>query len=227
MYGGEPYRRFAQSDFYFPGIFGFKWTFRFNLKRQPHPPCLKLSLSDIICSRLAADGMRRYHSLTSSEQSDEGELGARERNRDGRRYLNLRNGDWPALGYVDQQGLHLESKSILTAFICAGLIYGALHLFAWNAIFPSELEKTLWRSSGVTLAVSGAILTVQYITPTNTDSFFCDMAAGMSVALMMFLAVLYVAARVYLVIECFLNLKYLPEAAYVLPKWSRYFPHIT
>ena len=71
------------------------------------------------------------------------------------------------------------------------------------------------------------ILTMQYITPTGTQNFFYDMAAGMSVALMMFLAVLYTTARVYLVVECFINLKYLPEAAYLVPEWSRYFPHIT
>ena len=189
-------------------------------------PSLELNLRDIICSRLAVEGMRRYHPSTSDEgsTSDGGLFGARNSERP---YLNHRNGDWPALGYVDQQGLHLESKSILTAFIFAGLIYGGLHLFAWNATFPSPIEKTLWRSSGIILAVSGIILTMQYITPTEIQNFFYDMAAGISVALMMFLAVLYTTARVYLVVECFINLKYLPEAAYLVPEWSRYFPHIT
>ena len=186
-------------------------------------PSLELNLRDIICSRLAVEGMRRYDYFTSHE----GLLITRKRDRNKRPYLNRQNGDWPSLGYVDQQGLHLESKSILTAFIFAGLIYGGLHLFAWNATFPSQIEKTLWRSSGITLAVSGMILTMQYIAPTNTRNVFCDLAAGISVALMVYLAFLYTAARIYLVVECFINLKYLPEAAYVVPEWSRYFPHIT
>lgn len=38
--------------------------------------------------------------------------------------------------------------------------------------------------------------------------------------------VLYVLARVYLVVECFINLAHLPESAYGLPKWSQYVPHI-
>jgi len=37
---------------------------------------------------------------------------------------------------------------------------------------------------------------------------------------------LYVVARVYLVVECFLNLAHLPDAAYLLPQWSQYVPHI-
>ena len=217
------YKGFAQRDFYFPGLFGFKWKLRLNLLRQKALPSLELNLRDVICSRLAVEGMRRYNSSTSHE----GLLVTLKHDRNRRPYLNRRNGDWPSLGYVNQQGLHLESKSILTAFISAGLIYGGLHLFAWNATFPSEIEKTLWRSSGITLAVSGVILTMQYITPTNTRNLFCDLAAGMSVALMIFLAILYTAARVYLVVECFINLKYLPEAAYLVPEWSRYFPHIT
>ncbi|KAK4108127.1 hypothetical protein N656DRAFT_784667 [Canariomyces notabilis] len=38
--------------------------------------------------------------------------------------------------------------------------------------------------------------------------------------------VLYVLARVYLVVECFINLVHLPESAYKLPEWSQYVPHI-
>ena len=40
------------------------------------------------------------------------------------------------------------------------------------------------------------------------------------------LFLLYPAARVYLVVECFINLTHLPESAYLEPEWSRYFPHI-
>lgn len=40
------------------------------------------------------------------------------------------------------------------------------------------------------------------------------------------LIILYVVARVYLVVECFINLAHLPPSAYQLPQWSRYVPHI-
>jgi hypothetical protein len=40
------------------------------------------------------------------------------------------------------------------------------------------------------------------------------------------LVVLYVVARVYLVVESFVNLSHLPESAYEVPRWSLYVPHI-
>lgn len=38
--------------------------------------------------------------------------------------------------------------------------------------------------------------------------------------------VLYVLARIYLVVISFINLAHLPDSAYLLPQWSRYVPHI-
>lgn len=40
------------------------------------------------------------------------------------------------------------------------------------------------------------------------------------------LIILYAVARVYLVVECFINLAHLPPSAYQLPQWSQYVPHI-
>jgi len=42
-----------------------------------------------------------------------------------------------------------------------------------------------------------------------------------------FFTVEYLAARVYLVVQSFLQLAHLLDSAYALPKWSQYFPHIT
>jgi hypothetical protein len=38
---------------------------------------------------------------------------------------------------------------------------------------------------------------------------------------------LYALARVYLVVECFINLVHLPDSAYLVPQWSQYVPHIS
>lgn len=40
------------------------------------------------------------------------------------------------------------------------------------------------------------------------------------------LTILYTLARVYLVVECFINLAHLPPSAYHLPQWTQYVPHI-
>jgi len=38
---------------------------------------------------------------------------------------------------------------------------------------------------------------------------------------------LYCLARVYLVVECFINLSHLPASVYETPGWSQYVPHIS
>ena len=43
----------------------------------------------------------------------------------------------------------------------------------------------------------------------------------------LFFNLVYVVARVYLVVECFINLAYLHDSVYEMPSWSQYFPHIS
>jgi hypothetical protein len=40
-------------------------------------------------------------------------------------------------------------------------------------------------------------------------------------------AALYLVARVYLIVESFLNLTYLEESTFLVPSWLQYMPHIT
>jgi len=39
-------------------------------------------------------------------------------------------------------------------------------------------------------------------------------------------SIVYALARIYLVVECFINLAQLPEAVYKEPEWSKIFPHL-
>jgi hypothetical protein len=50
---------------------------------------------------------------------------------------------------------------------------------------------------------------------------FCGMA-GISAIF----ALAYAAARIYLVVECFINIAHLPEAVFQEPNWSQYIPHV-
>ena len=53
---------FRQGDPVFPDLFGFKWTLKFVLTQRALPS-IELNLRDIICSRLAVEGMRLLPSL--------------------------------------------------------------------------------------------------------------------------------------------------------------------
>lgn len=41
----------------------------------------------------------------------------------------------------------------------------------------------------------------------------------------MLICLVYIAARVYLIVECFINVTHLPPAVYPEPEWSQYLPH--
>ena len=48
--------------------------------------------------------------------------------------------------------------SSYTAFILAtSLVFGAVHLIAWNWTFPTPLERILWRTSSITCTVTPTI----------------------------------------------------------------------
>lgn len=44
------------------------------------------------------------------------------------------------------------------AFGVAGLVYGGLHLLAWDARFASSAENVLWRCSGAVVASTGFVI---------------------------------------------------------------------
>jgi len=147
---------------------------------------------------------------------------------------------------------------MLWSFLIAGLVYGALHLVAWNAPFPSRTEATLWRLSGLTLFLSGFVVLVivgitlgiaQFSNKVAKQPLFVWLesyrksrsgtvriiAKVIGVISKWFFLVwiptgiaaclLYVLARLYLVVECFRAICYLPDTVFVFPNWSQYFPH--
>jgi hypothetical protein len=124
----------------------------------------------------------------------------------------------------------------LLAMSAASLVYGGLHLLAWNAPFRTPIYGLLWKTSGITVASLGAILLLViplYLMYRYTGVEFIGyrkllaLVATVLLYLALFcLTLLYVFARIYLVVESFLSLAYLPESVCTTPNFSLYFPHI-
>jgi hypothetical protein len=128
---------------------------------------------------------------------------------------------------------------IPACFSLAGCVYGGLHLSAWNAPFPTTAQRYLWHLSRLVLISSGPVmilrLGVEHLAKkwgfwTNSSPWFCCLAAC-PIALSWYIALLlgygiYILARVYLLVECFVMLWYLPDGAYTVPRWTQYLPHI-
>jgi hypothetical protein len=121
-----------------------------------------------------------------------------------------------------------------SALAAAALVYGGLHLLAWNAPFHTPFASILWKISGITIASLGLfpllIILFSFAYRFLDDSRFLRClalaATGMLYLILVCLTLLYVFARVYLVVESFLSLAYLPESALITPNFSLYFPHI-
>jgi hypothetical protein len=124
----------------------------------------------------------------------------------------------------------------LTAMSAAAFAYGGLHLLAWNAPFHAPIFGLLWKISGITTAslVLLPLLIVVILlvirSADGPDKEYRQYLAVVVTALLcigiLFFALLYVFARVYLVVESFLSLAYLPKSALTTPNFSLYFPHI-
>jgi len=147
-----------------------------------------------------------------------------------------------------------RSWEIWFGFAVAGVLYGGLHMLAWNAPFSSRLELILWRiaASSVTfvplLTAPVALLfsqrrlgraSTQLVEKTRDEvvelkgglAMFWFRRATMVIfipffALGPFLCFSYVLGRVYLVIECFKNVAHLPKEVFENVSWSAYLPHI-
>lgn len=140
----------------------------------------------------------------------------------------------------------------ICSFACA--CYGGLHLGAWHSFFPTTTEALLWKLSSICIAAScfifGGCYLMVVITHWIDHGHFggdCDgpfrrddhhphlrifrkvMAATtfiLTMATACAIRCVYVGARCFLVIESFLSLRLLQQAAYDTPDWTQWIPHL-
>ncbi|THZ14697.1 hypothetical protein D6C91_07176 [Aureobasidium pullulans] len=148
-----------------------------------------------------------------------------------------------------------EPLSSIT-FVIVAIVYGGLHLLAWNAPFHTRIEETLWKISGISVASIGPMSIAHAGSLSVTNKLFnyihfwhirhwnspetrsrhpskviqfLYVSKDMVVLIIQFLGVsyllFYLFARVYLVIECFIEVAYLPDSAFATPVFTRYIPH--
>jgi hypothetical protein len=126
------------------------------------------------------------------------------------------------------------------------LVYGGLHLLAWQYNFNSKLERYLWRISAVNAASTGSVLLTLHLSGVFNVRYYsireyarAKIFVGseakrrvylrISAGLRWFsylLVAFNVASRAFLVIESFIALPNSPHSAYRIPSWTAYIPHI-
>lgn len=98
------------------------------------------------------------------------------------------------------------------------LLYGAIHIAAWNGHFPTTAERLLWRISSCT--VTGDAVIIVAILGLNID----DKIKSVSI-IGGYLIFLHLFGRLYLVVEAFISVRSLPLAAYETVNWVGFLPH--
>jgi hypothetical protein len=141
-------------------------------------------------------------------------------------------GNWPDKSLLNKQ----ETLVMSTVVWFASILYGAVHIAAWNDHFPSTLEAWLWRSSACFIAWSGAVWVIaNSLTDRSKTIYNCwirilSLQSHWYSYAMLGTAVVvcgtsYIFARAYLVIEAFISMRSLPAGAYDTPDWDKYLPH--
>jgi len=115
-------------------------------------------------------------------------------------------------------------------------IFGGIHCAGWSFIFPSLAEKMVWRVSSIVITAFPALAAASTIissfasprqAETNRKFFKVHPAIRILVYQSVFCAiVVYVIARLCLLIVALTSLRNLPNGAYDVVQWTTFIPHV-
>ena len=133
--------------------------------------------------------------------------------------------NWP-----DPDGLLSSSRLPHMVIALTTGVYGGLHLMAWAWHFPTRAEWYLWVSSASFIAISGTIIALylmaykirQRVSLKQGPILYRDFMTDFE----NFCTVLYIIARIYIVVEAFASIRSLPVDVYQTPDWTEWIPHL-
>ncbi|KAJ7059191.1 hypothetical protein C8F01DRAFT_1059228 [Mycena amicta] len=111
---------------------------------------------------------------------------------------------------------------VLIAEFIVAAIFGAIHCIAWHTAFPSIAELWLWRASA--LLVAGVPIALPFLLA--LDICFANYLPVRLFLLSMAIMLLYIPARLILLLLPFTTLRALPSGTFVDVNWSVYIPHL-
>lgn len=150
-----------------------------------------------------------------------------------RSYGSIRKMPWiPSHAlHVHEDFSRIDPEDILSAYAVVGaLVFGGIHILAWNFTFPTPMERLLWRiGSCITAGLpSVAYLILLFLSSLvgmkGTQRRF-SLLGGMIVLAMVSSAIIYGLARLFIMVEAFRSLCFLPVQAFV-STWATNVPHI-
>src|SRR5258706_5685066 len=110
------------------------------------------------------------------------------------------------------------------------ILYGLVHFLAWSDQFPTPLERLLWRVSSFVVTLSGLVgVSFLWSIMMLQERFG---SSGKLIYLKFYMSfvvmpTVHTLASGFLIVESFRQLFFLNSAAYQLPSWSNYWPHLS
>ncbi|KAF7984856.1 hypothetical protein HWV62_10819 [Athelia sp. TMB] len=143
------------------------------------------------------------------------------------RYVDLRHCTRVPTFWAGDPGEIIIYGDVIALLVA--MVFGAVHCIAWFDTFQSPLEQQLWRASAIAIiAVPAALALVLVIASLIQGIFSASDTLPVIITGVFYgpLALIYVAARVSLIVISFTSLSMLPPAAYHSVQWTTFIPHI-
>jgi hypothetical protein len=106
------------------------------------------------------------------------------------------------------------------------VVFGAIHCFAWSFQFPSHTEQTLWRISSIVITCTPVLMAVSISLHFEVSE---EVRSRWGVPLLLIdilCMIVYIPARLALLVLAFTTLRSLHPEAYQVVRWSTFLPHV-
>lgn len=116
-------------------------------------------------------------------------------------------------------GRHVDSQVFSLVATLPPVVYGGVHLSAWNFEFPTKTERLLWKIACFDIMATVPLLLLSCVIWTLLCKSFAKF-------LLYPCLLFYALSRFYLVVESFVSLRSVPIGVYWTPSWLQMLPHI-
>ena len=134
----------------------------------------------------------------------------------------------PIRNNVSHFDAFFSTSSDFWGLLIGSVIFGAIHLAAWNFMFPTSIERMIWRITSI-FCTSGffVLMSCAIILSVLEDFEILTFSTGGFIAVLsMLFSFGYILARLFMIVETFRTLFFLPPSAYIAT-WASNVPHIT
>ena len=131
--------------------------------------------------------------------------------------------------------------------IALPMVYGSVHLAAWNFDFPSRIEQIMWRVACIIIAggIPGSLTAICIILIAvmavygagccifgkdrihkGIEDWIAIFGITLFFVLALGLVTLYFGSRLFIIVESFISIRRLPLGVFVTVDWANYIPHL-